>query len=278
VGPSRGPVPVSARGLAYEFDGDGTEPVVLVHGSWTDRRCWRALTPVLSSSLRTLVYDRRGLGESAVLPGMRSVAWEADELGDLLVETDHFPAHVVGVSYGAAVALSLAVRRPELVRSVSAHEAPLLAWPPVENETEVRAARKELDLYANRFRKMSPDAAAREFAERFVTGPDGFERLPFESREGFVAAAPAWPEELGALERADLDAGLLGTVDLPVLLTEGSVSPAYLRRITTSIAGSLPNTTRLTLEGAGHFPHLSHPALFGGTLLSFLLERDVPVS
>lgn len=271
-------MPVAANGLAYEFDGVGTEPVVLVHGSWTDRRCWRSLRPVLSDGLRSLLYDRRGIGESATVSGLRSVAWEADELGDLLIETDHFPAHVIGVSYGAAVALSLGVRRPELVRSVVVHEPPLVAWPPVENEAAVRSARKELDQYAARFRRMSADAAAREFAEQFVTGAQGFDRLPEASREGFVAAAPAWPEELGALERADLDPGLLGTVDLPVLVTEGSLSPAYLRRITGSVAGSLPNTTRRTLEGAGHFPHLSHPALYGGTLLSFLLERDVPVS
>jgi pimeloyl-ACP methyl ester carboxylesterase len=251
---------------------------VLVHSSWADRRGWNPLVPVLSDGFRILSYDRRGHGESAPLPGMRSVAWEADELAELLISTDHFPSHVVGVSYGAAVALSLAVRRPELVRGMVVHEPPLVAWPAVEERPEVRAARNELDGFAKRFRHEFPDQAGREFAERFVTGPGGFARLPKETQEAFRLGALTWPDELGALERADLDPGLLGGVDLPVLLTEGEVSPPYLVRIVRSVAESLPNGTLRSLPGAGHFPHVSHPALFGGTVLAFALERDVPPS
>ena len=271
-------MPVGSNGLSYELLGEGTEPIVLVHGSWADRRSWDRLVPVLSESLRILRYDRRGFGESSPLRGMRSVAWEADELAELLLDADHFPAHVLGVSYGAAVALSLTVRRPELVRSVLAHEPPLVAWPPIEEHPEVRAARRELDEYANRFRLAAPAEAARTFAERFVTGSGGFDRLPPETQEAFLAAAPAWPEELGALERADLDRSLLEGVDLPVLVTRGEVSPRYLVQIAQALVEALPNATGRELRGAGHFPHISHPALFGGTALAFTLERNVPVS
>ncbi|MCI4325208.1 MAG: alpha/beta hydrolase [Thermoplasmata archaeon] len=232
---------------------------------------------MFSDALRTLVYDRRGHGESAALPGMRSVAWEADELGELLVAADHFPAHVLGISYGAAVALSLAVRRPELIRSLIVHEPPLVAWPPVEENPEVRSARTQLDAFAKRARTENSDVAAREFAEQFVTVPGGFDRWPTATQEAFRTGARTWPDELGALERADLDPGLLGGIDLPVLLTHGEVSPPYLGRIARSVVESMPNVTLRSLPGAGHFPHVTHPALFGGTVLAFALERDVPV-
>ena len=271
-------MPVGSSGLVYYLVGEGTEPIVLVHGSWSDRRSWDRLVPVLSEGFRILRYDRRGYGDSPPLPGMRSVAWEADELGELLSDADHFPAHVLGVSYGAAVALSLAVRRPELVRSAIVHEPPLVAWPPVENRPEVRDARLELDGYAKRFRRTAAPEAAREFAERYVTGAGEFDRLPRETQEAFAAAAPNWPDELGALERADLDPSLLGGVDLPVLVAHGEVSPLYLREIAEAVAQALPNVERRPLPGAGHFPHISHPALFGGTALAFALERNVPVS
>lgn len=263
--------------MAYDFVGEGTEPIVLVHGSWSDRRSWESLLPVLSEGFRILSYDRRGHGESAPLPGMRSVAWEADELAELLLSTDHFPAHVVGVSYGAAVALSLAVRRPELIRSTIVHEPPLVAWPKVEEEPEVRAARADLDEFAKWARKQLPETAAR-FAERFVTVPGGFDRWPAATQDAFRTGARSWPDELGALERADLDPGLLGEVDLPVLLTEGALSPPYLGRISRSIAEALPNATERLLPGAGHYPHVTHPALYGGTVLTFALERNVPPS
>jgi pimeloyl-ACP methyl ester carboxylesterase len=232
---------------------------------------------VFSDAFRTLTYDRRGHGESATLPGMRSVAWEADELGELLVSTDHFPAHVLGVSYGAAVALSLAVRRPELIRSVIVHEPPLLAWPPVEEQPVVRTARAELEAFAKRARKENSEVAAREFAERFVTVPGGFDRWPAATQEAFHTGARTWPDELGALERADLDVGLVGGIDLPVMLTHGEMSPPYLGHIARSVSAALPNGTLRSLPGAGHFPQVTHPALFGGTVLAFALERDVPV-
>jgi pimeloyl-ACP methyl ester carboxylesterase len=267
---------VGPGGLSYELVGDGTEPIALVHGSWSDRSSWDRLVPVLSDAFRIFRYDRRGHGESPPVPGIRSVAWEADELADLLIEADHFPAHVLGVSYGAAVALSLTIRRPELVRSVIIHEPPLVAWPPIEERPEVRGARVELDGYAKKFRSGVPDEAAREFAERFVTGPGGFGRLPPETQAAFRDGAPAWPDELAALERADLDPSLLGGVDLPALVTHGDVSPAYLIRIAEAVADSLPNVTRQTLRGAGHFPHVSHPAMYGGAVLTFAIERNVP--
>ncbi|MCI4321583.1 MAG: alpha/beta fold hydrolase, partial [Thermoplasmata archaeon] len=70
-------MPVASNGLAYDLVGEGTEPIVLVHGSWSDRSSWDPLVPVLSESFRILRYDRRGHGESPALPGLRSVAWEA---------------------------------------------------------------------------------------------------------------------------------------------------------------------------------------------------------
>ncbi len=269
-------MPVGPGGLAFDFVGEGTEPIVLVHGSWSDRSSWDRLVPVLSSGFKILRYDRRGHGESPPVPGLRSVTWEADELADLLIETDHFPAHILGVSYGAAVALALTVRRPELVRSVIVHEPALVAWPPVEERPEVRSARVELDAYAKRFRSEVPEDAAREFAERFVTGPGGFDRLPPETRQAFHDGALEWPDELAALERVDLDPSLVGGVDLPALVTHGELSPPYLVRIAASVADSLPNVTRQTLAGAAHFPHVSHPALFGGVVLTYALERNVP--
>jgi len=272
------PVPVGPNGLSYDLVGEGTEPLVLVHGSWSDRASFDRLVPILSSGFRMLRYDRRGHGDSPPVPGLRSVSWEADELGELLLDSDHFPAHILGTSYGAAVALSLTVRRPELVRSVIVHEPPLVAWPPIEERPEVRTSRLELDAYSRRFRTSAPADAAREFAERFVTGAGGFERLPPDVRTAFQEGAPAWPDELTALERADLDPALLGAIDLPALVTLGEVSPLYLRSIADAVASALPNVTRQVLRGAGHFPHVSHPALFGGAVLTFALERNVAPS
>src|SRR5262245_23833728 len=103
------------NGLHIHVDESGVgEPVVFVHGSWGDHHTWDALVGELPRSFRLVRYDRRGHSESECPPGQGSVS---DDVGDLgaLVETVG-PAHLVGNSLGAQIALSLAMARPDLVR------------------------------------------------------------------------------------------------------------------------------------------------------------------
>jgi pimeloyl-ACP methyl ester carboxylesterase len=87
--------------------------VVLVHGQPGQAADWRDVAAALESSYRVLVPDRPGYGRtggSAV-----GVADNADALGRLLDDIGVESATVVGHSFGGGVALSLALRRGELV-------------------------------------------------------------------------------------------------------------------------------------------------------------------
>ena len=54
---------VNGVDLYYEVHGAG-EPLVLVHGSWSDAATWRQVVPAMADSFRVLVYDRRGHSRS----------------------------------------------------------------------------------------------------------------------------------------------------------------------------------------------------------------------
>ena len=75
-------------------------------------------------------YDRRGHSLSDRGPGPAPRRQDEDDLASLIEALGAGPAHLVGSSYGAAIALGLAGRRPELVRTVVAHEPPLTALSP----------------------------------------------------------------------------------------------------------------------------------------------------
>ncbi|WP_234320844.1 alpha/beta fold hydrolase [Streptomyces katrae] len=111
---------VNGVDLCCEVVGEG-EPLVLVHGSWVDHEPWRFVVPRLAQSFRVLVYDRRGHSRSERPPGRGSRRQDEDGLASL-IETLGAPAHVAGNSFGASTALGLASRRPELLRSLAAHE------------------------------------------------------------------------------------------------------------------------------------------------------------
>jgi pimeloyl-ACP methyl ester carboxylesterase len=110
---------LDARGsrLRYLVAGEG-EPLVLVHGLGGAAANWLALAPLLLPGRRLIVPELPGHGGSSPLPAAPSLSPYADRLGLLLEHEAATPAAVVGHSLGGAVALRLALRRPESVSAL----------------------------------------------------------------------------------------------------------------------------------------------------------------
>jgi pimeloyl-ACP methyl ester carboxylesterase len=100
--------------LEVKTVGEGT-PVVLLPGFGTDLTAFARQMPVLADRYRVVAVNPRGVGVSdAPDQELYSVASAAEEAAALVKEG----AHWIGASLGAAVALELAFRRPEAVRSL----------------------------------------------------------------------------------------------------------------------------------------------------------------
>jgi pimeloyl-ACP methyl ester carboxylesterase len=102
-------------GLRYLAAGEG-ERLVLVHGLGGAASNWLALAPLLLPGRRVLVPELPGHGGSAPLPGTPRLDAYAESLGALLEGEGQ--AALVGHSFGGAVALRLAIRRPDLVTAL----------------------------------------------------------------------------------------------------------------------------------------------------------------
>ncbi|MEV6956586.1 alpha/beta hydrolase [Streptomyces sp. NPDC051183] len=266
--------------LFYDLHGDGgngAEPLVLVHGSWIDHRTWRDLVPHLARSFRVLAYDRRGHGRSASPPGRGSRRQDEDDLAALIEALDLAPAHVVGNSFGAATALGLAARRPELLRSLAAHEPPLVGVVP-GRDFHVQGARDSLAAVRAALRAGESEAAARCFVEEVALGPGVWPQLPRALRELFVANAPTFADELADPHWCTLDLAALSGYQGPALLTSGSLSPAWFPPILAELAPALGRARVRTLEGDGHDPHVAHPARYADTLTAFIRDSGRPTA
>jgi pimeloyl-ACP methyl ester carboxylesterase len=112
--------------LEYIEKGQGT-PVVFVHGSLNDLRSWNLQMEPFSKLYRAIAYSRRyhypnaGPGDSSDY----SVNLHADDLASFIRGLRLQRTHIVGSSYGAYVALVLATKNPELVRSLTTGELPI---------------------------------------------------------------------------------------------------------------------------------------------------------
>ena len=98
--------------LRYLVCGEG-EPLVLVHGLGGAAANWLALAPLLLRGRRLLVPELPGHGGSEPLPAAANLNAYADSLAEVAEREGLSPAAVVGHSLGGAIALRLAIRRPD---------------------------------------------------------------------------------------------------------------------------------------------------------------------
>lgn len=269
---------VNGVGLYYELAGEG-DPLVLVHGSWVDHFSWAPVLPRLAERYRVLVYDRRGHSRSERPPGQGSRTEDEDDLGALVELLDLAPAHVAGNSFGASTALGLAARRPELFRSVIAHEPPLMAivTPDADTATDVgpvmRDAQEKMDSVLAHLRAGETYEGAYRFVEEVALGPGAWDRFPEEVRGTFLANAPTFLDEQDDPGWSSLALDRLSGYQGPALLTMGTVSPPWFEVIIARLAEALPWAEVRALAGAGHIPHVTHPAEYVQSLTGFLDAR-----
>jgi pimeloyl-ACP methyl ester carboxylesterase len=112
--------------LYYEIRGSG--PVLLcITGGPTDAGLFSDLARRLADRYTVVTYDQRGHSRSTLdgEPEDIPVAIHADDAAALLEAVGDEPAYVYGSSGGGTIGLDLVTRRPELVRTLVAHEAPL---------------------------------------------------------------------------------------------------------------------------------------------------------
>jgi pimeloyl-ACP methyl ester carboxylesterase len=256
--------------LYYEITGSG-EPMVLVHGSWGDHHNWDAVVPLLSESFQVVTFDRRGHSQSQAGSGQGSFAEDADDLAGLIEQLGLAPAHVVGNSGGAAIALRLAAKRPDLCRSLVVHEPPLIGLLEGRREFEamVTGFYARVGAVVDLLRAGQMEAAARRFVETVAFGPGAWSTLPQPIRNTFIQNAPTFLDETNDSEGLTLDLSSLGAFNKPSLVTTGTESPPFFKPIAAAVADALLSSTFHTFEGAGHVPHLSHPALYVETVGQF---------
>jgi pimeloyl-ACP methyl ester carboxylesterase len=117
--PDEFPRTVSANGLEIYVDQVGEGPDVLLIGGLGDTvESWQFQLDGLADSYRLTAFDNRGAGRTAMPEGPVSVEAMADDAAAVLRVLDISSAHVAGFSGGSIISQELALRHPELVRSL----------------------------------------------------------------------------------------------------------------------------------------------------------------
>jgi len=254
--------------LHYELVGAG-DAVVFVHGALLDHHDWDVVAAQLAQSFQVLSYDRRGHSQSS---GTGTFDDDVADLAALIEYLRLAPVHLVGNSLGGCIALRLAVARPELLRSISAHEPPLLAL--LADDPETRPAVEQVqhrvravldDLTTGR-----TDLGARRFVEEVAFGDGAWDRLPSRAQKTIMGNTATFIEENTDPGIYGIDLQALSQVAIPVLITQGTQSPPFFASVSDQLQAVLPQVERRVLQGVGHVPQLTDPDHYAAQLQAFI--------
>jgi 2-hydroxymuconate-semialdehyde hydrolase len=112
-------VVVQSYNLHYVEVGEG-QPILLIPGAFSTYRHWNRIIPYLSTRYKLLCVDYLGVGDSdKPRSGFSYTIEEQTDLIVKMIEALQFQkVHILGVSYGGAIALNLAARYPEKVDKI----------------------------------------------------------------------------------------------------------------------------------------------------------------
>jgi pimeloyl-ACP methyl ester carboxylesterase len=235
--------------LFYEEVGEGA-PILLVHPSGATASTWGPAVDELAQIGRVIAYDRRGYARSGGEP-VRKLSRHTADAAAILECLQTAPAVVVGTSAGAAIAIDLAVRRPDLVRAVIAHESP---WRMIRHLPTVSQAAALVRIGSLGLLGRQGDAAEAllRSAYSYRDGGTAWDAFPEEWRQaGRENARATLRDFLNTIGNYPSGADL-ATVTVPVVCSYGARSPAYMVRYTESLTAAIPTATMRRIEGAAH--------------------------
>ncbi len=260
------PKSIDIRGeqLHYIEMGEG-DPLIFIHGTIGDYRAWLSRMEPYSKDYRVVAYSRR-----YAYPNEQkfdslvdySVRIHADDLYALIKKLGFEQVHLVGHSYGAFTALTMALDHPEMIKSL------VLGEPPAASLLENVAGGEELfvGFLENHIR---PAAQAfrnnknEEGLERFVQGVLGAD---FRLSEVPPEAKQAWMDNLlelwgSALTESflHLDSAKIKSLEIPVLLLVGDRSPKWFLEISKELDRLLPESSYVTLKNSSHGLYFENP-------------------
>jgi pimeloyl-ACP methyl ester carboxylesterase len=246
--------------------------VVCIHSSASSSAQWRPLMDRLAGRHRVLAPDLYGSGKSPAWPDGRALSLD-DEVG--LLEPvfrsagDRF--HLIGHSYGGAVALTASLAHRERIESLVLIEPALFALLVAEDPDQPAA--REIAAIRDATTEAVDGGDPGRSAELFVdywAGPGAWADTPEARRGAIVNAMTKVNAEWQAIFTEPAPLAVFANLDVETTIIVGSESPASSRSVARLLTRTLPRVTRVELSGVGHMAPLTHPDCVNATIAAHL--------
>lgn len=265
-----GRVDIGDVDLWVERRGDGPD-VLLIAGLSDPAEAWQFQLEGLADRYRLTAFDNRGAGRTPLPGGPLSVESMADDCAALLRALDVPGAHVAGFSGGSRIAQELALRHPDVVRSLvlvstwavldpfTRAVTTFLQWLPDVAPSE-RAMLEAFFLWIYTPRAHN-DGTVAQIVDEALAFPHP------QSPEAFKAQLGAW------LAHGDTS-GRLGRITAPTLVVAGGVDIITPPRLGRVVAEAIPGAEFVVLPEEAHQPFQERPEEFDALVDAFWRRVD----
>ena len=268
-------------GLFARTEGQTGAAVVCLHSSTGSHAQWRGLAAQLAQRCRVTSFDLHGHGRSPDWPDGSEPAGRT-----LLVDAQAVIArmhaepgiHLVAHSYGAAVAMQIALRHPKWVRSLALYEP--VVFGVIQRLVPGDVALREIQAVAAGARERVARGELVDAAALFVDywgGAGSWRSLDTAQQAVVMSRIVTVPNHFEATFAATWGRETLSRLTMPTLLMHGAQTRASSRRVAELLGALLPRVERCEIEGAGHLGPITHDALVNREIVAHL-DRHAPIA
>lgn len=256
-------VDIGDANLALRYrKGEGV-PIVFIHGSWDDHHSWLPVAIQVSSQIKNpiIIYDRRGHSASTPDKEQGSISQDVNDALLLVNVLGFDKAHFIGHSYGANIALQLAIQYPEKAESIVLYEPPafgLLKGIPQykEDMTEIKT---EMAKAKALLEKGEIEKGTIHFIEKVAFGVGSWENIFDErARSTMIASYRTWLDQSNDPERLNIQPQKLNGFRGEITIISGNASLPIYPAVTKELFKKVTTVELEIIDGAGHGGLLSH--------------------
>ena len=246
--------------------------ILFIHGSLSSGRMWAPYAELLGSS-RCLTPDLLGYGAGPDWPADKPLRL-SDEVHALLRGVGESTAmfDVVGHSYGAMVAVRLAILARHRVRTLCLVEPVGFCLLP-HLGLEARIALREISDLAQDIRRNvalgEPAAAVSRFVD-YWNGAGTWAAMPAARQQGLTTRAAKIARDFDAIAAERLTPAALRKLFTPTLVITGNRGPRAPVLAADCMARAMPRASATHIRGAGHMLPVTHKSELASILSGWL--------